>query len=77
MTVPLLLLGGSADRAVVWNRPFANANYKVSFAPDANTIGKITPVVKAGTKTASGLTVTISAALAITVAGVVHVLGTT
>src|ERR1043165_3673385 len=65
--VPLLLLGGSADRVVTWSRPFPNANYKVSFALDANTIGRITPTVKAGTKTAAGLTVTITAGLAVTV----------
>lgn len=77
VSVPLLLLGGSADRVVTWARPFANANYNVSFATDANTIGRITPTVLAGTKTATGLTVRITAGLAVTVAGVVHVLGTT
>lgn len=77
VSVPLLLLGGSADRVITWNRPFPDASYKVSFMPDANTIGRITPVVKSGTKTATGLTVTISAGLAVSVAGVLHVLGTT
>jgi hypothetical protein len=77
VAVPLLLLGASVDRVVTWNRPFADANYKVSFLPDAGTLGRITPVVKSGTKTASGLTVTISAGLAVTVAGALHVIGTT
>lgn len=77
VAVPLLVLGASVERVVTWNRPFSNANYKVSFVPDANTIGKITPTIKANTKTATGLTVTISAGLALTVAGVLHVIGTT
>lgn len=77
VTVPLLLLGGSVDRVVTWNRAFPDTSYKVSFMPDANTLGRITAVVKSGTKTASGITVTISAGLAVTVAGVLHVLGTT
>lgn len=77
VSVPLLLLGGSVERAVVWNRPFPDTSYKVTFLPDANTLGKITPTVKSGTKTTSGLTVVIAAGLAVSVAGVLHVVGTT
>lgn len=77
VAVPILLLNASVDRVVTWNRPFTDTNYKVSFLNDVNTLGKITPVVKAGTKTTTGLTVTITAGLALTVAGVLHVLGTT
>jgi hypothetical protein len=77
VAVPVLVAGSTTERTVTWARPFPNANYKVSFAPDASTIGRITPTVKAGTKTATGLTVVLSAPLAVSLAGVVHVLGTT
>ena len=77
ISVPLLILGGTEERVVTWARPFPNANYKVSFAHDVNTLGRITATVKAGTKTTTGVTIRLSAALALTVAGVVHVLGTT
>ncbi len=78
VAVPILLLNASVDRVVTWNRPFADTSYKTSFLFGAGTLGRITCAVKAGTKTASGLTVTITAGLlAVTVADVVHVLGTT
>lgn len=77
ISVPLLVLNGTAERVVTWARPFPDANYKVSFAHDVNTLGRITAAVKPGTKTTTGVTITLTAGLAVTVAGVVHVLGTT
>jgi hypothetical protein len=78
VSVPILLLGASVERTIVWNRAFPDANYALTYLPDANTIGKINVAVKAGTvPTKSGLTITISAGLALTVAGVLHVMGTT
>ena len=76
ISVPVLLLGGFADRPIVWNRPFSNANYDLSYALDASTIGRIVPSVVAGTKTATGVTIRVTASLlAVSVLGVVHVLG--
>lgn len=79
--VPVLLLGASVERSIVWNRAFPNADYALSFLPDANTVGKISPAVKmvsgVPVKSATGVTITISATLALTVAGVLHVVGTT
>lgn len=77
VAVPTLLLNASVDRVVTWARPFPDTSYKVSFAYDAGTLGRATAVVKSGTKTTTGLTVTISAGLAVTLASVIHVLGTT
>lgn len=77
IAVPILLLGGSADRVVTWARPFPDANYKISYAFGVNTLGRITPAVVAGTKTATGVTIRLSAGLALAVADVIHVLGTT
>lgn len=75
ISVPILLLGATAERVIAWNRSFSNANYDLSYAFDASTIGRITCSVKAGTKTASGLTIVVTAGLAVSVLGVVHVLG--
>jgi hypothetical protein len=75
ISTPILLLGGTADRAIVWNRAFNNTSYDLSFAFDASTIGRITCSVVAGTKTTTGVTIRVSAALAVSVLGVVHVLG--
>lgn len=81
VSVPILLLGGSVDRVITWNRAFPDNTYKVSFLPDANTIGRITPAIKVvnGTpvKSATGMTITVSAGLAVSVAGVLHVVATT
>lgn len=75
ISVPILLLGGTADRPITWNRPFSNASYDLSYAFDASTIGRVTCAPVAGTKTATGITIRISAGLAVSVLGVVHVLG--
>lgn len=75
ISVPILILGGTADRAIVWNRPFNNTSYDLSYAFDASTIGRITCSVVAGTKTTTGITIRVSAGLAVSVLGVVHVLG--
>lgn len=74
--VPILLLAGFADRAIVWNRPFSNTSYDLSYAFDASTIGRITCAPVAGTKTTTGITIRVTASLlAVSVLGVVHVLG--
>lgn len=75
ISVPILILGGTADRPITWNRPFSNANYDLSYAFDASTIGRITCAPVAGTKTATGITIRITAGLAVSVLGVVHVFG--
>lgn len=76
ISVPILLLGGFADRAITWNRPFSNTSYDLSYAMDASTIGRIVPTVVAGTKTTTGVTIRVTASLlAVSVLGVVHVLG--
>jgi len=76
ISVPILLLLGTADRAVVWNRPFSNTSYDLSYAFDASTIGRITCAPVAGTKTTTGITIRVTASLlAVSVLGVVHVLG--
>lgn len=75
ISTPILLLGGTADRVVTWNRAFTNTSYDLSFAFDASTIGRITCTVVAGTKTTTGVTIRVSAGLAVSVLGVVHVLG--
>lgn len=75
ISVPILILGGTADRPITWNRPFSNASYDLSFAFDASTIGRITCSVVAGTKTTTGVTIRITAGLAVSVLGVVHVFG--
>lgn len=78
VSLPLLALGAVIERVVTWNRPFPNANYNVVFLPDTNVIGRVTPSVKAGTKTATGLTVVLTAGLVVNASGaVLHVLGTT
>lgn len=76
ISVPVLLLNATADRVVTWNRPFNNTNYDLSYAFDASTIGRITCAPVAGTKTTTGVTIRITAGLlAVSVLGVVHVLG--
>lgn len=75
ISVPILILGGTVDRVVTWNRAFTNANYDLSYAFDVNTVGRITCAPVAGTKTTTGVTIRISAGLAVTVLGVVHVFG--
>lgn len=73
--VPVLLLLGTVDRPIVWNRPFSNASYDLSYAFDASTIGRITCAPVAGTKTTTGITIRVTASLlAVSVLGVVHVL---
>lgn len=73
ISVPILILGGTADRPITWNRAFSNANYDLSYAFDASTIGRITCAPVAGTKTTTGITIRITAGLAVSVLGVVHV----
>lgn len=76
ISVPVLLLLGTADRVVTWNRPFSNTSYDLSYAFDASTIGRITCAPVAGTKTTTGVTIRVTASLlAVSVLGVVHVLG--
>lgn len=79
--VPILLLGGSVERVITWNRAFPNNKYAVTYLPDANTIGKITLSIKVvngqEVKSASGLTIVLTAGLAVSVAGVLHVIGST
>ena len=77
IAVPVLVLGAKAERVVTWSKPMPSANYLVQFAPDANGIGKTTFAVKPGTQTAAGCTVTITASLAVTLAGVCHVMACT
>lgn len=76
ISVPILLLGGFADRPITWARPFSNANYDLSYAFDASTLGRITCAPVSGTKTTTGITIRVTASLlAVSVLGVVHVMG--
>lgn len=75
IAVPTLLLNATVDRPITWNRTFSNTSYDLSYAFDASTLGRITCAPVAGTKTTTGITIRISAGLAVAVAGVVHVLG--
>ncbi len=81
LQVPVLLLGASVERTVTWNRPFPADDYDISFLFDANIIGKVNAAVKVvngkPVKSVTGATIVISAALAVTVSGVLHVLATT
>lgn len=78
VAVPLLMPAVSVNRVVTWARPFEDDTYRLSYLPDANSLGRISVTVSPGTKTASGLTVTITNILpGAVLAGVLHVLGTT
>lgn len=57
----LLALGGSIDVPLTWPIPFATANYNLRISQDAGLLSKGAVALKAGTKTATGFTVTISA----------------
>lgn len=64
-TTPALLLGGSADVPIVWSSPMPSSTYHVSIAPATGLIGKADIVLKSGSQTASGITVTVTAGLAV------------
>jgi hypothetical protein len=64
-TTPALLLGGSADVPIEWSAPMPSTNYHVSIAPATGLIGKATIVVKNGSQTTTGITVTVTAGLAV------------
>ncbi len=72
--VPILLLNGSVDRAITWpNGSLGTTAYRLAVAEDAALLGKVSYTEKAGTKTATGVTVTCRATTAVVVAGAAHV----
>ncbi len=77
IAVPVLTLNSTVERVVTWSPAMPSAAYLVQFAPDANGIGKTSFTVKAGTQTANGVTIVIKATLAVTLAGVCHVMACT
>lgn len=83
ISVPILLLGAAVDRPIVWTdisgaaSPMPSAAYTVLVLPDVSVIGKGTYAIKSGTQSAAGLTITVTAGLAIAVAGVAHVIAYT
>jgi hypothetical protein len=62
-TVNAIAVGASADVPIVWSTPFANANYDTDITNFTGLIGRATCVVKPGSKTAAGCTVTVTATL--------------
>lgn len=74
--VPVLLLGATSDIAFTWRNgagtatPFPNANYRVEFEPNPTlSLGtNVTFAVVGGTQTANGMTVRVTAVVAIAVA---------
>lgn len=70
--VPLAALtlgaGGKTDVAVAWSTAFPDANYQLDVALPLGLIGKVAWAVKTGTKTAAGVTVTLTATSALTLA---------
>lgn len=52
---------GSTDQAITWPTPFPDSSYTVTCTIEMGSvnIGSVTPVVKAGSKTGSGCTVTL------------------
>lgn len=62
---PALLLGGSADVTIDWSAPMPNSNYHVSIAPATGLIGKASIAVKPGSQTTTGIVVTVTAGLAV------------
>lgn len=69
--VPALLLGATYDAPIVWQTAFPNANYTVELTRLGGLIGRASVVVKSGTKTATGLTVTVTASLAVSAGSIV------
>ena len=58
-----IAIGGTLDVPIVWSTPFPRDTYQVDVTPANGLIGRGTCAVKAGTQTASGLTVTVTAGL--------------
>lgn len=78
INVPILALGATVDVAVTWSTPMPTADYNIDLAPVTSTlIGKVTATVKANTRTANGVTITLRAGLAVSVAGVALVIAST
>lgn len=63
---PLIVLGGSSDIAVVWSTPFPGDDYLADVSGGSGLLGRADVAIKPGTQTAAGLTVTVTAALAVT-----------
>ncbi|MDQ8047092.1 MAG: hypothetical protein REI11_20970 [Patulibacter sp.] len=62
-TVNAIAVGASVDVPIVWSTPFPNANYDTDITAFTGLIGRATLVVKSGSKTAAGCTVTVTATL--------------
>lgn len=79
VTLPSLSLG-STDQAVTWPVAFPDTGYTVTCLIEmgAANIGSVTPVLKAGSKTASGCVVTLvnGALVSISSGAVLHAVAT-
>jgi len=64
-TTPALLLGASADVDITWSSPMPSTSYHVSIAPATGLIGKATVALKVNSQTTTGITVTVTAGLAV------------
>lgn len=64
-TAPLLVVGGTAPVPIVWSSPFPTADYAIDISGFPNLLGRATLTLAPGTKTAEGLTVNVTASLAV------------
>lgn len=71
--LPLIALGANYDQAITWSTPMPSATYKVEAIPGPGLVGNGTATVVAGTQTAAGVTVRITAAVLITAGATVDV----
>jgi hypothetical protein len=61
----VLILGSSRDVPIVWATPFRTAAYRVEMVPAAGVLGRATMNVVEGSQTVAGLTVRVTATLAL------------
>ena len=62
-----ILLGGSRDVPIAWPAPFHGPDYRVDLVPISGMVGRGTLSVVDGSQTAAGVTVRVTAGLAIAV----------
>lgn len=62
-----IVAGSSSDVAVTWSSPMPRDTYRVDVSPASSLVGRGTTAIKAGSMTAAGLTVTVTAGLLVSV----------
>lgn len=62
-----IAIGAGVDIPITWSSPMPHANYRVDVSPASGLLGRGTAAVKAGSTTAAGLTVTVTAGLLVSI----------